>query len=86
MALRAPNVASELKLTDDQILKLRAQGREFTQRIPSFVGTNFQDHRDEYNIKAIGVLTAEQKETLDKLKGNELDLSMFFPRTIMTKR
>jgi hypothetical protein len=86
MTLRAPDVASELKLTDDQTRKLRDQGREFTQSIPKFVGTNFQDHRDEYNVKAIDLLTPEQKETLNKLKGEELDLSMFFPRTIMSKR
>src|SRR5690242_19661053 len=41
MTLRAPDVASELKLTDDQTRMLREQGREFTQRIPTFVGTNF---------------------------------------------
>jgi hypothetical protein len=86
MVLRAPDVASELKLTDDQTRTLRAQGVEFTQSIPSFVGTNFQDHRDEYNTKAIEMLTAEQKETLGKLKGNDVDLSSFFPRTTMRKR
>ena len=86
MALLASDVASELKLTDDQTQTLKAQLRKFTQSIPSFAGTNFQDHRDEYNTKAIEVLTAEQKETLDKLKGNDLDLSGFFPRTTLFKR
>jgi hypothetical protein len=86
MALRIPDVAAELKLTDDQSRTLRTIGVEFTRAIPSFAGTNFQDHRDEYNTKAIDVLTAEQKETLNKLKGNEIDLSMFFPRTIQRKR
>jgi len=86
MVLLGPNVASELKLTDDQTRTLKAQAREFTQSNPSFTGTNFQDNRDEYNTKAIDVLTAEQKETLDKLKGHELDLSRFFPRTIQFNR
>jgi hypothetical protein len=86
VALRAPDVASELKLTDDQSEALKAQLRKFSQSIPSFVGTNFQDHRDEYNAKAIDMLTAEQKETLNKLKGNNVDLSAFFPKTIMSKR
>jgi beta-lactamase regulating signal transducer with metallopeptidase domain len=83
--LRAPDVASELKLTYDQARTLSAIGVDFTRAIPSFGGTNFQDHRDEYNIKAIDLLTAEQKETLGKLKGNDVNLSMFFPRTIQRK-
>lgn len=85
-ALLAPAVASELKLTDDQTQTLRDQLRKFSQSIPSFVGTNFQDHRDEYNATAIALLTAEQKVVLDKLKGNNVDLSGFFPRGIMSKR
>jgi hypothetical protein len=86
MALRLPDVAAELKLTDEQARKLRAIGGEFARAIPSFEGTSFQGHRDEYNVKAIDVLTAEQKETLNKLQGNEIDLSFFFPRTIQRKR
>jgi hypothetical protein len=85
-ALLASAVASELKLTDDQSQALKAQLRKFSQSIPSFVGTNFQDHRDEYNATAIALLTAEQKVALDKLKGNDVDLSSFFPRGIMSKR
>ena len=85
-ALLAPAVASELKLTDDQTQTLRDQLRKFSQSIPTFVGTNFQDHRDEYNAMAIDLLTAEQKVVLDKLKGNDVDLSSFFPKTTLFKR
>jgi hypothetical protein len=80
-ALLTPNVASELKLTDDQKQKLDTLGREFIQSLPPGPGgrgkalTPALKQRDEYTTKAIDVLTAEQKETLNKLRGNELDVS-----------
>jgi hypothetical protein len=79
MAILAPDVASELKLTDDQKQKLDTLGREFLQSLPGFNGggsrTAALKHREEYTTKAIDVLTAEQKETLNKMKGNEIDVS-----------
>jgi Spy/CpxP family protein refolding chaperone len=82
-AILEPDVATELKLTDDQKQKLDTLGKEFFQSLPpsprgsgkdltySKVGKN----REEYTTKAIDVLTAEQKETLNKMKGNEIDVS-----------
>jgi hypothetical protein len=82
-ALLAPDVASELNLTDDQKQKLNTLDRE--RRLGLFpVGSSgkgpesaerLAKHREEYKTKAMEVLTAEQKETLNKLKGNEFDLS-----------
>lgn len=86
MVLLTSDIAAALKLTDDQRQMLKTQALEFSRNIPNFVGTNFQDHRDEYNAKAIDLLTADQKETLNQLKGNGLDLSGLFPRTTMLKR
>jgi len=40
-ALRAPNVASELKLTDDQNIKLRTQAGN-SPKVSKFRGTNFR--------------------------------------------
>jgi len=94
MALLAPNVASELKLTDDQKQKLNTLDSERRQSLFPAGGSGkgkenierMMKHRDEYKTKAIEVLTAEQKETLNKLMGNEFDLSKFVPpRTIQGK-
>jgi len=82
-ALLSPDVASELKLTDDQIQKLKDQRRDFSQSLGQ--GKTILGLHDEYNPKAIDLLTAEQKEMLDNLKGNEVNLSVFFPRTIPRK-
>jgi len=88
-----PEVASELKLTDDQTRKLNALRSEFMRAAfptaSSFkskerkdVAERLMKHREEFAAKAselltkaMEVLTAEQKETLNKLKGNEFDLS-----------
>jgi Spy/CpxP family protein refolding chaperone len=79
-AILAPAVATELKLTDEQKQKLDTLGKEFFQSMPPGPGVGFSrtaslNHREEYTTKAIDVLTAEQKETLNKMKGNEIDVS-----------
>ena len=90
MALLAPDVASELNLTDDQKQKLNALTKEFMPKqndLMAVVGgkkgsgdrEGLAKLREEYTTKAMEVLTAEQKETLNKLKGNEFDLSKFVP-------
>jgi len=66
-ALLAPDVVGELKLTDDQRQTLSALDSQFmAKRLEA--GFN----PAEYNDKAIKVLTDEQKETLNKLKGADL--------------
>jgi len=80
-ALLVPEVASELKLTDDQRQKLNALNMEFTQKQRDlFTGGGFDQAaftklRDERTAKTMDVLTGEQKETLNKLKGSEFDVS-----------
>ena len=97
MALLAPDVASELNLTDAQKQKLNALTKEFMPKqndLMAVVGgkkgsgdrEGFAKLREEYTTKAMEVLTAEQKQTLNKLKGNEFDLSKFvLPRTTQGK-
>jgi len=60
-------VAAELKLTDDQKQILRILNRECRTK-------PFED-RAEYADKAIRVLTDEQKETFNNLKGKDLGKS-----------
>jgi Spy/CpxP family protein refolding chaperone len=90
MALLAPEVASELNLTDDQKRKLNALRNEFIPKqnaLMTVVGgkkgsgdrEGLAKLREEYATKAMEVLTAEQRETMNKLKGNEFDLSKFVP-------
>jgi len=89
MALFAPDLASELKLTDDQRQSLRALSAEMRERqFPGgaggvAVGREAIDraHKvaEEYATKAVDVLTAQQKETLNKLKGGEFDAAKVFP-------
>jgi hypothetical protein len=82
MALLAPEVAADLKLTDDQKQKLNTLESERRQGLSSVFGVKGEEARErlakqraEYTTKAIDVLTAEQKETLNKLRGAEFDVS-----------
>src|SRR5207253_782488 len=79
------DVAAELKLTDNQKQELDILNGGF-MRPPVLVrdGRSFTEdsvkHGKEYRTKAIELLTAEQKEALNKLEGNEFDLSAFVTR------
>ena len=79
VALLAPDVASELKLTDEQQQKLRLleseQKQKWNQAGRDISAERFVTLGDEYKMKAIEILTAEQEEALRKLKGREFDLS-----------
>jgi len=80
-ALTTGETAAELKLTDDQKQKLNALGAEFAQKQRDlFTGGGFDQAamaklRDERTTKTMELLTAEQKETLNKLKGSDFDVS-----------
>ncbi len=79
-ALLAPEVANELKLTDDQRQKLNALNMEFGQRQRELFTGGFNADaaaklREERTTKTMELLTADQKETLNKLKGSEFDVS-----------
>src|SRR5262245_18589339 len=80
-ALTTGETAAELKLTDDQKQRLNALGAEFAQRQRDlFTGGGFDQAamaklRDERTAKTMELLSAEQKETLNNLKGSEFDVS-----------
>ena len=77
-ALTYSEVAAELKLTDDQKKKLDDLSNEYRRR--QFTGGGGDQDaraklREEFAGKTTEVLTAEQKTTLEKLKGPEFDVS-----------
>jgi len=80
-ALTAPDLASELKLTDEQKKKLDDLNTEFGRRQRElFTGGNvdqqaFAKLREERTTKTMEVLTAEQKQNLDTLKGSAFDVT-----------
>jgi len=82
-ALTVPEVASELKLTDEQKKKLNDLNTEFLQKQRDLFGGGgggggqeaFTKLRDERTAKTMDVLTAEQKTKLDTLKGSAFDVS-----------
>jgi parvulin-like peptidyl-prolyl isomerase len=82
-ALTAPEVAAELKLSDDQKEKLNQLNTEYMQKQRElFTGGGgagnleaFTKLREERTSKTMDVLTAEQKATLNKLKGSEFDVT-----------
>jgi hypothetical protein len=82
-ALTAPEVASELQITDDQKSKLSDLNADFARRQRElFTGGGgggnqeaFTKLREERTAKTMEVLTADQKSTLEKLKGPEFDVS-----------
>jgi Spy/CpxP family protein refolding chaperone len=82
-ALNAPEVDSQLKLTEDQKQKLIAINTEFQQKQRDLFtggggrggGEAFTKLRDERTAKTIDVLTPEQKEKLNALKGSAFDVS-----------
>jgi hypothetical protein len=81
-ALTYSDVASELKLTDDQKKKLDDLSAEYSRRQRDLFtgggGGNTEARaklREEFTTKTNEVLTADQKTTLEKLKGPEFDVS-----------
>jgi len=83
MALNAPEVDSQLKLTEDQKQKLMAINMDFQQKQRDlFTGGGgggnqeaFTKLRDERTAKTMDVLTPEQKEKLNTIKGAAFDVS-----------
>jgi hypothetical protein len=80
-ALTYSQVASELKLTDDQKKRLDDLQTEFDRKQRELFSGGGQDReafaklRDERTAKTMEVLTADQKTTLEKLKGPDFDVS-----------
>jgi len=82
-ALVAPEVDSQLKLTEEQKQKLTAINMDFQQKQRDlFTGGGgggnqeaFTKLRDERTAKMIEILTPEQKEKLNSMKGSAFDVS-----------
>src|SRR5438045_2228672 len=71
-ALLSPDIAAELMVTEEQKQILNALRLEYSRglvfgKASDGVREKNMKHREEYNTKAIEVLTAEQKETLNKM-------------------
>jgi Spy/CpxP family protein refolding chaperone len=82
-ALTRDDIASKLALTDDQKSKLTAQVDENMQKMRDlFQGGGPPDQqemtkmRTEQTDKALAVLTAEQKDKLEKLKGKKFEIDL----------
>jgi Spy/CpxP family protein refolding chaperone len=86
MALANPDVAKELGLTDDQKAKIKTIGEEAMKAMRDmFAGggrPSAEDRekrtkaRQENEKKVMDVLTAEQKEKFEKMKGEKFDTSV----------
>src|SRR5436190_2794802 len=80
-ALLTSDVAAELKLTDDQKKTLADLNTEFGRKQRELFtgggggGDALTKLREESTMKAMEVLTAEQKEKLKALQGNTFDVS-----------
>jgi len=83
-ALLQAEVATELKLSDEQRQKLNALTMEYTQKQRELFAGGFDQAaaaklREERTSKALDVLNAEQKEKLNSLKGNPFDVGQLIP-------
>ncbi len=95
-ALNRPEVADKLGLSDDQKTKLKDIADDAQQKRMELISAGppadqqeMQDRmqkgqkiRSEQKDKAMAVLTADQKDKLEKLQGKkfELDMSQLMPR------
>jgi Spy/CpxP family protein refolding chaperone len=84
MALSNPEVAKELGLTDDQKAKMKTIQEDARKDMPRFTPgerpsaedmEKFQKAMKGTETKLMDVLTAEQKEKLEKMKGEKFDVS-----------
>ncbi len=83
-------VAGRLKLTDEQKTKLAEVGKEVQAKMSELYGKmrdasqeqrsgiyqKFGSIRSEGNEKALGVLTDEQKQAFEEMKGEKIELEM----------
>ena len=83
-------VAGRLKLTDDQKAKLAEVAKEAQAKMSELYGKmrdasqdqrsemyqKFRSIRSEGDEKALGVLTAEQKQAFEEMKGEKIELEM----------
>lgn len=78
-ALTTPEVAGELKLSDEQKTKLNELGAEYGRRSRDLGGDASTESRaklrEEFTTKTHELLSADQKSALEKLKGPEFDVT-----------
>jgi hypothetical protein len=82
-AMNAAEVASDLKLSDEQRQKLNALNMEYAQKQRELFAGGFNAEantklREERMAKSMEVLTDDQKEKLTALKGKAFDASQLF--------
>ncbi len=83
MALADKGVQKDLKLTDDQIAKIKTIGDDTMKKMGELrnsglsrdeMRTKAQEMRKDSEKKVMDVLTADQKTALEKMKGKELKI------------
>jgi Spy/CpxP family protein refolding chaperone len=83
MALADKDVQHDLKLSDDQIAKIKSIGEESMKKARELfvpggdredMRTKMQELRKDAEKQAMYVLTAEQKDSLEKMKGAKLEI------------
>jgi len=82
-ALNDKQVQDDLKLTADQVAKIKTIGEDSTKKIQELFTPGgdmqsafpkIQEIRQDAEKQIIGVLTDEQKASLEKMKGEKLDI------------
>jgi len=80
-ALQNPDVVAALKITDEQKTKIEKIGTELREEMRNLRGGGggrggeaMQELMAESETRVMAVLTAEQKETLEKLKGAKIEI------------
>lgn len=91
-ALNDKEIQKDLKMTEEQVAKLKSIGEEAAKKMQEMfagmrdlspeerqakfaeMGQKMQEARKETESKLMNVLTAEQKDLLEKMKGEKLDI------------
>ncbi len=91
-ALNDKEIQQDLKMTEEQVAKLKAINEEAAKRAQEMfagmrdlgpeerqarfaeMGRKMQESRKETEGKLMGVLTAEQRESLERMKGEKLEI------------
>jgi len=91
-ALNDKEIQHDLKMTEEQVAKLKAINEEAAKKAQEMfagmrdlspeerqarfaeMGQKMQESRKETETRLMNVLTAEQKETLEKMKGEKLEI------------
>jgi hypothetical protein len=84
MALVDKTVQEDLKLSEDQIAKIKAAGEDAAKKMRELfsgggvdmqsIGPKMQDMRKDLEKQMLDVLSADQSAALEKMKGEKLDI------------